>query len=151
MTPTVKPLVLNRRIGTWWRISQEPDILGGKGKHNRHLWAVSDNATTPEGNNAAGSSSPEREREPSDAAIGIWSSVGAPKETVVYPVLPEGAGTPLREALTVILKSPLTARDKALPRVPGRTLDRGSLLCNSKMVMSHKENMHHPRKLPQHA
>ncbi len=34
----------------------------------------SDNATTPEGGNAAESSSPEREGSPSDAATDIWSS-----------------------------------------------------------------------------
>ncbi len=45
----------------------------------------SDNATTPEGGNAAGSSSPERESSPSDAAIDIWSSGEAPKETGGVP------------------------------------------------------------------
>ncbi len=37
-TPTEKPLVQPRRIGTRWRIPHEPDILGGPGKHSRHLW-----------------------------------------------------------------------------------------------------------------
>ncbi len=37
-TPTEKPLVQPQRIGTWWRIPHEPDILGGPGKHSRHLW-----------------------------------------------------------------------------------------------------------------
>ncbi len=45
----------------------------------------SDNATTPEGGNAAGSSSPERESSPSDAAIDISSSGEAPKETGGVP------------------------------------------------------------------
>ncbi len=101
----------------------------------------SDNATTPEGGNAAESSSPERESSPSDAAIDIWSSGGAPKETGGVPrsaEVParsngnptgcgalEGWGTPLGEALTVILRSPLTPPDAAAPRVPGRTPDRG--------------------------
>ncbi len=40
----------------------------------------SDNVTTPEVRNAAESSSPERESSPSDAAIDIPSSGGAPKE-----------------------------------------------------------------------
>ncbi len=101
----------------------------------------SDNATTPKGGNAAESSSPEREREPSDAAIDIWSSGGAPKETGGVPryakvparsngiyagcgVL-EGWGTPLGEALTVILKSPLTLLDAPPPWVLGRTPNRG--------------------------
>ncbi len=35
--------------------------------------------------NAAGSSSPEIEGSPSDAAINIWSPEGAPKETGVVP------------------------------------------------------------------
>ncbi len=41
----------------------------------------SDNATTPKGCNTAESSSPEREREPSNAAFNIRSSGRAPKET----------------------------------------------------------------------
>ncbi len=102
----------------------------------------SDNATTPEGGNAAESSSPEREGSPSDAATDIWSSGEAPKETGGVPHsaeapvwtngtpagcgVPEGWGTPLGEALTVILRSPLTPPDAVPPRfVPGRTPDRG--------------------------
>ncbi len=27
-----------QRIGTWWRIPHEPNILGGPGKHSSHLW-----------------------------------------------------------------------------------------------------------------
>ncbi len=45
----------------------------------------SDNATTPEGGNAAESSSPEREGSPSDAATDIWSSGEAPRKRVGYP------------------------------------------------------------------
>ncbi len=45
----------------------------------------SDNATTPEGGNAARSSSPERESSPSNATIDIWSSGEAPKETGGVP------------------------------------------------------------------
>ncbi|XDV27240.1 hypothetical protein PO909_030803 [Leuciscus waleckii] len=41
----------------------------------------SDNIATPEGGNVAGSSSPEDDRSPSDAAIDNWSSGGALKET----------------------------------------------------------------------
>ncbi len=82
----------------------------------------SDNATTPEGGNASESSSPEKSELTPDVAINVWSSGGAPKETGGVPhsaevpawsdgkpadcgVL-EGWGTPLGEALTVILKSP---------------------------------------------
>ncbi len=130
----------------------------------------SDNATTPEGGNAAESSSPEREGSPSDAATDIWSSGEAPKETGGVPHsaeapvrtngtpagcgVPEGWEPPLGEALTVILRSPLTPPDAVPPRfVPGRTPDRGrgrgtppcltqrSLLRNSEMVMSpHEEH-----------
>ncbi len=141
----------------------------------------SDNATTPEGGNAAESSSPEREGSPSDAATDIWSSGEAPKETSGVPHsaeapvrtngtpagcgVPEGWEPPLGEALTVILRSPLTPPDAVPPRfVPGRAPDRGrgretppcltqrSLLRNSEMVMSpHEEHENHPRKLPQRA
>ncbi len=99
----------------------------------------SDNATTPKGGNAAESSSPESS--PSDAAIDIWLSGGAPKETGEVPrsakvtarsnsipagcgVL-EGWGTPLGEALTVIFISPLTLLDAPPPWVMGRTPNRG--------------------------
>ncbi len=58
----------------------------------------SDNATTHKGDNAAKSSSPEREREPFDTAIDIWSSGGAPKEMVGVPrsaeVPAQSNGTP---------------------------------------------------------
>ncbi len=37
-TPTLKPLVQPRRIGTRCRIPHKPDILGGPGKHSCHLW-----------------------------------------------------------------------------------------------------------------
>ncbi len=37
-TPPEKPLVQPRRVGTRWRIPHEPDVLGGPGKHSRHLW-----------------------------------------------------------------------------------------------------------------
>ncbi len=100
----------------------------------------SDNATTPEVGNAVESSSPERQSSPSDAAIDIWSSGGAPKETSGVPHSaeapvqsngsPAGCGvlegwrTPLGEALTVILKSPLTLPDAVPPRVPERMPDR---------------------------
>ncbi len=77
-TPPEKPLVQPRRVGMRWRIPHEPDVaresiavISGSG---------SDNATTPEGGNAAESSSPEREGSPSDAAIDIRSSGGVPKE-----------------------------------------------------------------------
>ncbi len=132
----------------------------------------SDNATTPEGGNAAESSSPEREGSPSDAATDIWSSGEAPKETGGVPHsaeapvrtngtpagcgVPAGWEPPLGEALTVILRSPLTPPDAVPPRfVPGRTPDRGrgrgtppcltqrSLLRNSEMVMSPQEE-HEP-------
>ncbi len=53
----------------------------------------SDNATTPEGGNAAESSSPEREGSPSDAATDIWSSGEAPKET---GGVPHSAEAPVR-------------------------------------------------------
>ncbi len=36
--PPEKPLVQPRRVGTRWRIPHEPDVLGGPGKHSRHLW-----------------------------------------------------------------------------------------------------------------
>ncbi len=89
-------------------------------------------ATTPEGANATGSSYPEREGSPSDAAINIWSSEGAPKEirgplcsaegpawsfgsTTDCWVL-EGRGNLLGEALTMILKSTLTPPYAALPQ-----------------------------------
>ncbi len=39
--------------------------------------------------------------------------------------VPEGWGTPLGEALTIILRSPLTPPDAVPPRVPGRTPDHG--------------------------
>ncbi len=92
----------------------------------------SDNATTPEGGNAAELSSPEREGSPSDAATDIWSSGEAPKETGGVPHsaeapvrtngtpagcgVPEGWEPPLGEALTVILRSPLTPPDAVPPR-----------------------------------
>ncbi len=101
----------------------------------------SNSATTPEVGNAAESSSPERGGSPSDAAIDIWSSGEALKETGGVPHLVEapvrangtpagcgvleGWGTPLGEALAVILRSPLTPPDAVPPRVPGRTADRG--------------------------
>ncbi len=113
----------------------------------------SDNATTPEGGNAAGSSSPERESSPSDAAMDIWSSGGAPKETGGVPCSaevparsnghPTGCGvlegwwTPLEEALTVTLKSPLTPLD---------TAESITQLRNGNVPT---RNMNHPRKLPQ--
>ncbi len=128
--------------------------------------------TTPEGGNAAESSSPEREGSPSDAATDIWSSGEAPKETGGVPHsaeapvrtngtpagcgVPEGWEPPLGEALTVILRSPLTPPDAVPPSfVPGRTPDHGrgrgtppcltqrSLLRNSEMVMSPQEE-HEP-------
>ncbi len=37
-TPPEKPLIQPRRVGTRWRIPHEPDVLGGPGKHIRHLW-----------------------------------------------------------------------------------------------------------------
>ncbi len=100
----------------------------------------SDNVTTLEVRNAAESSSPERESSPSDAAIDIPSSGGAPKEMGGVPYsaeapvrfigtpagcgVLEGWGTPLGEALAVILKSSLTLQDAVPPQVPERTPDR---------------------------
>ncbi len=69
----------------------------------------------------------------------------------------EGSGTPLGEALTVILKSPLTPTDREPSRVPGRTLDRGRVwhsgvyYATPRWSCPNKKNMNHPRKLPQHA
>ncbi len=37
-TSTDKPLIQPRRIRTRWRIPHDSDILGGPGKHSRHLW-----------------------------------------------------------------------------------------------------------------
>ncbi len=139
----------------------------------------SDNATTPEGGNTAESSSPEREGSPSDAAIDISSSGGAPKETggvphsVEAPVrtngtptgfgVLEGWGTPLGEALTVILKSPLTstgccaapcaranARSRQRQRDPAM-FDTAESIAQLRDGHVHKKNMNHPRKLPQRA
>ncbi len=121
----------------------------------------SDNATTPEGGNAAVSSSPEREREHSDAAIDIWSSGGAPKERCGVPhsaeapvrsngtptgcgVL-EGWGTPLEEALTVILKSGCQDERQIAAEAEGthHFWHSWRLLRNSEMVMSPQEE-HEP-------
>ncbi len=89
-TTTGKPLVQPQRIGTRWRIPHEPDILGGPGSIAVISGSGSYNTTTPEGGNAAGSSSPESESSPSDTAIDIWSSEGAPKETYGAPRPAEG-------------------------------------------------------------
>ncbi|XDV15103.1 hypothetical protein PO909_015243 [Leuciscus waleckii] len=63
----------------------EPLAMGRVRRGKQIIAAISgsgsDNATTPEGGNAAESSSPEDDRSPSDAAIDIWSSGGALKET----------------------------------------------------------------------
>ncbi len=69
------------------------------------------NATTPEGGNAAGLSSPERESSPSDAVINILSSGGAPKKmgsVLRSAEVPASSNsnwgeTPLGEALTLTL------------------------------------------------
>ncbi len=53
----------------------------------------SDNATTPEGGNAAGSSSTERVGSPPVAAIDIWTSDGVPKETCGVPLSHRGPST----------------------------------------------------------
>ncbi len=81
VTPTEKPFIQPRRIGRGGGFHTSPKfsvawesmaIISGSG---------SDNTTTPGGGNAARSSSPEREGSPSNAAIDIWSSEGALKET----------------------------------------------------------------------
>ncbi len=72
-TPTEKPLVQPRRIGTWWRIPHEPDILGGLGKHSRHLWVWL------------------------GQRYHILSSEGAPKETRGAPPSSRGPSTLLRQ------------------------------------------------------
>ncbi len=135
----------------------------------------SDNATTPEGGNASESSSPEKSELTPDVAINVWSSGGAPKETGGVPhsaevpawsdgtpadcgVL-EGWGTPLGEALTVILKSPVFflfvfllhrmqwrpgCRDERQIAAEGpRHVWHRSLLHNSETVMSPQEE-HEP-------
>ncbi len=102
----------------------QPDALSGPGKHSSRPGSDSGNATLPDGGSAAESSSPEPSS-PSDAAIDILSSAGAPNDMLgppcprtpqACPETPDGATrwrserpaeTQLDgEALTVILKSP---------------------------------------------
>ncbi len=143
----------------------------------------SDNVTISEEGNAAVSSSPERERErePSDAAIDIWSSGGEPEETGGVPDFAEvparsngttagcgvleGWGTPLGQALTVILKSPLlffystgrSAAPGAGSNARSRQRQRDPVKFDIAVYIMqlwdgpHKKNMNHPRKLPQRA
>ncbi len=95
----------------------------------------SDNATTPEGGNA------EREREPSDAAIDIRSSGGAPKETGGVPrsakvparSIPAGCGV-LGEELQIV-----------------HVWHCGVYYATPRWSCLHKKNMNHSRKLPQRA
>ncbi len=155
--PTEKPW----RFGMWWRIPHEPDVLGGSRKHRRHLWVWLGQCYHTRRRQLSRVVIPgEREREHSNEAIDIRSSGGAPKEmggvphsteapvrsngTPVGSGMLEGWGTPLGEALTVILKSPLTLPDDVLPRVPERD---GPL----RWSCPHKKNINNPRKPPQRA
>ncbi len=87
VTPTEKPLVHPQRIGMRWTFFSHtsPTFSAARESIAVISGSGSDNATTPEGGNAAGSSSPERESSPSDAAINIWSSGEAPKEAGGVP------------------------------------------------------------------
>ncbi len=69
----------------------QPDALSGPGKHSSQH-----NATLPDGGSAAESSSPESSS-PSDAAIDILSSAGAPNE-MLGPALSEDTASSSRNA-----------------------------------------------------
>ncbi len=166
ITFTKKQLVQPRRIGTRWRIQER----GGPGKHSHHLWVWLGQCYHTEGGNAAESSSPEREREPSDAAIGIRSSWGAPKETVGVPhsaEVPPAAECLRGEELHLGKPSPLSSNHLCFfilhqtQRRPG-CRDERQIAADAegpRHVMQvyyatprwscpHKKNMKHPRKLP---
>ncbi len=64
--------------------SHEPDILGGPGKHSRHLWVWLGQCYHTRRGQRSRVVIPG-ERAPSDAAIDIWSSGEAPKETGGVP------------------------------------------------------------------
>ncbi len=170
--PPEKPLVQPRRVVTRWRIPHEPDVLGGPGKHSRHLWVwLGQRYHTRRGQRSRVVIPGERglALRCSDRHLVIrggtegngWGTPlsRGPSPNQRYPAgcgVPEGWETPLVEALTVILRSPLTPPDAVPPRlVPGRMPDRGggrgtppcltqrSLLRNSEMVMSPQEE-HEP-------
>ncbi len=137
----------------------------------------SDNATTHEGSNAAGSPSPEREGSPSNAAINIWSSEEAPKENAWWILSSRGSsalcwqlhrlrsawgvrnstwGSPHRDPQ---ISSDSTRRSTALSAgTNAGSWQRDSAIFNIVVFYAtprwsspYKENMNHLRKLPQRA
>ncbi len=115
---TKEPIILPRVLGTGKCACLQPDARDGPGMHGRQLWVRF------EGGSPAESSSSEVNCPSPDAAIDIWSSIGAPNETLGNPwdgtVESPGSRTepllqeewnvrgdwPGGKALTVTLRSP---------------------------------------------
>ncbi len=76
-----KPIVQPRGLRTWWRVPLKPDARGSPGKHSSHLWVGLGQRCHTRRGQCSRIFIPEDIRLPSDAAIDIWSSGGAPKVT----------------------------------------------------------------------
>ncbi len=123
-----KPIVQPWGFRTRWRIPHELTLLAARESIAIISGSVSGTATAPEGGNCADASSPEKSDSPSDAAIDIRSSRGAPKDTDgahLWDGPPRSSGSsagcgvqeewgflggwyPEGNALTVILRSPVS-------------------------------------------
>ncbi len=140
-----KPIVQPRGFGTRWRFPLEPTLSAARASIATISGSVSGTADHPEGGSGAESSSPDRSGSPSDAAIDIRSSGGAPKDTSGTPL--EGPASSLGsstgcevpvergalegwflggEFLTVTVRPVRLLPEVAPPRLPpGGALDLG--------------------------
>ncbi len=181
-TPPEKPLVQPRRVGTRWRIPHEPDVLGGPGKHSRHLWVwlgqryhTRRGATQPSRHARRERARPPMQRPTSGhqgrhrrKRVGYPTQQRPQSEPIGTPPAAEclrGENLHLGEALTVILRSPLTPPDAVPPRFCARTNARSRQRQRDPAMFDTAESIaqlrdghvptrrtwNHPRKLPQRA